>query len=45
MMLGEPAVVLEKPQQNRAVLGVTVGSSPILPTVSEGGKSAALLRF
>jgi hypothetical protein len=36
MMVGEPAVVVEKPQQNRTVLGVAVGRMLILPTVEMG---------
>src|SRR5262245_3145190 len=39
MMVGELRVVVEKPQQNRAVRGVTVGRWRILPTVEGGGKS------
>jgi hypothetical protein len=34
-VLGEPAVVVENPQQNGAVRGVTVGRLHILPTLPE----------
>jgi hypothetical protein len=37
-MLGEPAVVVEKAQQNRAVQGGTVGRIGILPTVTQRHK-------